>query len=207
VRWLALVPLSGCFLFPHDPQRCREDRVAAIASQDDVTAFAGCRKALGLAIRTGQTIDLRPLRELEDITGDLEIGPTVGIETVSLPSLARVGGAVRVTGNGSLRALFLPLLARAARVVVDENIVLGTVSLPRLVDVEESLVITDNRVLALIDVPALTSVGNELVIEGQPKLELVDAPRLAHAGAVRVERDPKLPPEAVERLRAKAASP
>jgi hypothetical protein len=126
---------------------------------------------------------------------------------VSLPGLRRVGGAVRVTGNGSLRALFLPLLEHAARVVVDENIVLGTVSLPRLVDVTESLVVTDNRVLALVDVPALVSVGNELVIEGQPKLELVGAPHLLHAGTVRIEHDPKLAPESVERLRAKAGAP
>jgi hypothetical protein len=65
VRALALLPLTGCFLFPHDPQRCREDRVAAITSQDDVATFAGCRRVLGLAIRTGQTIDLAPLRDLE----------------------------------------------------------------------------------------------------------------------------------------------
>jgi hypothetical protein len=175
-----------------------------VASQDDIAGYAGCKRALGLAIRTGATIDLAPLRELDEITGDLAIGPTVGVETVSLPALRRVGGAIRVASNGSLRALFLPLLEHAGRVDVDNNIVLGTISLPRLIDIAESLVVTDNRVLALVDVPSLVSVGNELVIDGQPKLELVDAPRLAHANAVRVESDPLLPAAAADRLRAVA---
>jgi hypothetical protein len=204
---VVVVPLAGCFLFVREPSRCRSDRAAVIASQDDLGAFAGCKRILGLAIRTGATIDLGPLRELEDITGDLAVGPTVGIETVSFPSLLRVGGAVRVTANGSLRALFLPVLEHAARVDVDGNIVLGTISLPRLADVTESFVVTDNRVLALVDVPSLVTIGNELVIDGQPKLELVDAPLLKRAGAVRVDHDPKLPAAAVDKLRAVAASP
>src|SRR5262249_24387134 len=154
-----------------------------------VTAFTGCRRAVGVAIRTGATIDVAPLHELVEITGDLAIGPTVGIESITL-DVQRVGGSVRATANGLLHGLFLPLLEHASRVDVDGNPQLATVSLPRLAHVAESIVITDNRRLALLDLPTLATVGNELVIAGHPKLELVDAPKLVRAGAVRIEADP-----------------
>jgi hypothetical protein len=202
-RALAVLPLAGCFLFARKGS-CPTDRVVTLATQDDVAAFAGCRRAVGLSIRTGATIDVSPLGELDEITGDLAIGPTVGVETITL-RVRRVGGSVRATGNTSLFGLFLPLLEHAGRIDVDANARLATLSAPRLVDVTESLVVTDNHALALVDLPALIAVGNELVIAGDPALELVDAPRFARASAVRIDGDPKLAPAAIDRLRRAAA--
>ena len=200
---LAVVPLAGCFLFGRRGAHCPTDREVVLATQDDVADFTGCQRAVGVAIRTGATIDVAPLHDLVEITGDLAIGATVGIDALTIDVL-RVGGAVRATNNASLRGLFLPLLEHAGRVEVDANTQLATVSLPRLADVAESIVITDNRALALVDMPALVSVGNELVISGQPKLERVGAARLRRAGAVRVEADPRLTSAAIDKLRAAA---
>jgi hypothetical protein len=204
MRILLALPLAGCFLIPRDPPRCASDRTVTLADQDSVARFAGCTRALGVRIETGASIDLAPLAQLEDITGDLAVGPTVGLATVTFDSLRSVGGAVHVSGNGSLRAVFLPVLEHAGRIVVDGNAQLTTVSLPRLSAIAESLVITDNRELALIDASALATVGNELVIAGQPKLALVEARSLKTCGAVRVDADPKLPPALVDKLRATA---
>lgn len=183
----------------------RAIRAVVLAVQDDVDRFAGCTRALAVAIRTGATVDVAPLRELETITGDLQIGPTVGVTTITLPALRAVGGAIRVTSNGSLRGLFLPLVERAGRVEVDHDLSLTTIALPRLAAVAESFVVTDNRELALVDASALVSVGNELVLGDDPKLVTVLAPHLTHAGAVRIERAPKLADELAAKLRAAAA--
>ena len=204
LRALVVVPLAGCFLFPRKSS-CPMDRVVVLATQDDVAAFAGCKRAVGLSIRTGAAIDVSPLGELDEITGDLAIGPTVGVESITL-RVRRVGGSVRATGNTSLFGLFLPLLEHAGRIDVDANARLATLSARRLAGVTESIIITDNRALALVDLPALVVVGNELVISGDPALELVDMPRLARASAVRLDGDPKLAPAVIDRLR-RAAPP
>src|SRR5258706_12539340 len=99
-RALVVIPLSGCFLFGNgDTERCQPGRTAVLGTQDEVSSFAGCKHASGLTIQTGATVDLSPLRELEAITGDLVIGPTVGIDEVALNALVSVGGAVRVAHN------------------------------------------------------------------------------------------------------------
>jgi hypothetical protein len=198
--------LAGCFLFRNgDGERCQAGRMVVLGSQDDVTGFAGCKTASGLTIRTGATIDLTPLRELEQITGDLVIGPTVGIEEVALNGLMHVGGAVRVAMNPSMRGLFLPRLEDAGRVAVDNNLTLTTIALPRIATVYGSIVLADNRALELVSIPELVTVGHELVILDHPKLTLVQAGRLNVAEAVRIEGDPKLPAELVEQMRGKAS--
>jgi len=178
-----------------------------LGSQDDVTGFAGCKTASGVTIRTGATIDLTPLRELEQITGDLVIGPTVGIEEAALNGLMHVGGAVRVSMNPSLRGLFLPRLEDAGRIAVDNNVTLTTIALPRIATVYGSIVLADNRALELVSIPELVTVGHELVILDHPKLTLVQAGRLNVAEAVRVEGNPKLPADLVEQMRDKATIP
>jgi len=203
-RVVLLVPLAGCFLFRNgDADRCQVGRIVALGTQDDVAAFAGCKEASGVTIRTGATIDLAPLRELEVVTGDLVIGPTVGIDEVALNGVTRVGGAVRVSENPSMRGLFLPRLVDAGRVAIEGNVSLTTIALPRLATVQGSIVLSDNRALELVTAPELVSVGHEVVILDHPKLTLVQMGRLATAEAVRIEGNPKLPAEQVEDLRAK----
>src|SRR5688572_15615187 len=71
---------------------CPTDRIVTLGTQDEVDRFAGCTSASGLVIRTGAPLRLAPLRQLESITGDLVVGPTVGLEELSLAELRTVGG-------------------------------------------------------------------------------------------------------------------
>ncbi|HET9990939.1 MAG TPA: hypothetical protein VFQ65_20550, partial [Kofleriaceae bacterium] len=146
MKWILLVALPGCFLFRNgDAERCQDGRIVVLDSQDAVLHFAGCKVAAGLVVRTGASIDLGPLRELEEITGDLVVGPTVGIEEVELNRVRKIGGAVRVSKNPSLRGLFLPRLENAGRIFVEDNGALTTIALPRIDTVRGAVIISDNR--------------------------------------------------------------
>ncbi|MEO6772966.1 MAG: hypothetical protein ABI467_08070 [Kofleriaceae bacterium] len=208
MRFLVLLTLPGCFLFRNgDAERCQAGRIVVLDSQDAVMHFAGCRVAEGLVVRTGATIDLGPLRELEEIRGDLVVGPTVGIEEVGLNRLRTIGGAVRVANNPSLRGLFLPRLETAGRIFVEDNGGLTTIALPRLDTVRGAVVISDNRSLELITAPELVTIGHELVVIDHPKLAAIQLDKLSAAEAVRIERDPKLAPDLVAAIREKGSVP
>jgi hypothetical protein len=183
------------------------DRSVVIGLQEDVAAFSGCKRASGVTIRTGATIDLSPLRDLQEITGDLVVGPTVGVDEVSLNDLERVGGTIWVAGNGSMQGLFLPRLQQAGRLDIEDNVELTTISVPRLISVAGAVVIADNHNLELVAASALTTVGKELVIDKHPKLSLIEMGKLTRAESVRIENDPKLPEEVATSLRAKTAIP
>ena len=192
---LALVAACGGprVAAPSQPAACPADRKLVLASQDDVRRALGCQRVAGVVVRTGATIDLSPLVHLATIDGDLVIGPTVGIDEVALPELRSVGGTIHVGSNGSLRGLYLPQLARAGRLDIDGNVVLTTISLPRLAAVDGALLVTDNAALELLDAPALVSVGTELVIAGAPDLALLELGKLVKPDGIRLERLPKLP--------------
>jgi hypothetical protein len=199
--WVAVALLPGCFLARGGESKgCPKDRGVELGLQEEVAKYAGCETLAGVTIRTGATVDVLPLRELEEITGDLVVGPTVGVDTIAFNGLVRVGGTIRVVSNGSLRGLFFPRLESVGRIEVESNVVLTTISVPRLVTVANSVVIADNNGLELISASALTSLGGELVIVDHPKLNLVELPRLARLQAVRLEDNPKLPPEVAEQL-------
>lgn len=191
---------------PSSP-KCPLDRTWMIAGQDDVERLVGCTAASAITIRSGATISLAPLRALETITGDLNIGPTVGMEELSLLELREVGGTVQVVSNGSLRGMFLPRLERAGRVSVEGNAALTTISLPRLESVAGSLVITEDASLELLDLSALVTVGKDLVITGNHKLSLIEADKLTTVLEVRVEDNRSLPEDQAHALRAKTPAP
>lgn len=178
-----------------------------LGSQEEVVRIAGCRKVTGLVVRTGASIDLAPLRELETIDGDLVVGPTVGIEEVALNRLTTITGAVRVHQNPSLRGLFLPRLEHAGRLFVEDNGSLTTIALPRLATIGGAMIISDNHALELVAAGELITIGHELVAIDNPKLALLELGRLVSAEAVRLERDPKLPPEKVTEIREKGRVP
>jgi hypothetical protein len=203
-----VLALPGCFLFRTDaPASCPQDRVVRLGLQEEVVKVAGCTALLGVEIRTGATVDVTPMRELESIEGDLSIGPTVGVDTLAFNGLLRVGGTIRVVSNGSLRGLFLPRLESAGRIEVENNVVLTTISVPRLHTVKQSIVISNNHGLELLSAGALSNVGGELVIVDHPKLNLVELPRVGQLQAVRLDNNPKLPQELADKLRAGAQSP
>ena len=205
LRIAALLVLPGCFLVrSSDKASCPKDRVVELGLQEDVGKVAGCSQLLGIEIRTGATIDVVPLRELEEISGDLSIGPTVGVDTIAFNGLLRVGGTIRVVSNGSLRGLFFPRLESVGRIEVENNVVLSTISVPRLMRVQNSIVIANNNGLELVSGGVLSNVGGELVIIDHPKLNLVELPRLGKLQAVRLENNPKLPEDVADKLRASA---
>jgi hypothetical protein len=186
--------------------RCPTDRPIVVVRQAQVTELARCATVRGLTIRTGAALDTSALRTLATITGDLVIGPTVGIEEVTLGELRVVEGTLHVAGNGLMQGLFLPKLERAGRIEIDGNVAITTISLPRLVSVHGALRITDNASLELLDLSALASVDQELVITGDPMLSLVEAVQLQRAAAVQLDAS-KLPPDVADRLRSTAAAP
>lgn len=203
-----LVLGSGCFLFRSgDGPGCPKDRVVELGLQEEVAKVAGCTQLSGVLIRTGATVDVTPLRELESISGDLAVGPTVGVDTIALNGLLRVGGTIRIISNGSLRGVFLPRLESAGRIEVENNAVLTTISLPRLTSVANSVVISNNNALELVSAGALGQLGAELVIVDHPKLNLLEVSRLAQLQSVRIENNPKLPAEVADKLRASAQTP
>jgi hypothetical protein len=197
---------TGCFLFhSSDHAGCPHDKIADLGLQEDVQHVAGCTHVGGVRIRTGATLDVTPLHELEEISGDLAVGPTVGVDTVAFNGLLRVSGTIRIVSNGSLRGVFLPRLEHAGRIEIDGNVVLSTISMPRLVDVVGSLVVTDNAGLELLSAGNLQSIGGELVLVDHPKLNLLELSRLEHMQTIRIENDPKVPSDVVDELRNKAA--
>ncbi len=200
MTWLALVALPGCFLIRGNDASCPQDRTITITTQDDVARFAGCKSARNVVIRTGAAIDLTPLGKLDDIRGDLIIGPTVGLEEAGLNGLEHVGGAVRVSDNAAMHGLYLPRLLDVGRIVIEGNPGLRTVALPRVAAIHGALAVTDNPKLELLTASELVAIDRELVIAGHPKLENLELAHLAGADGVRVADNPKLPAAIVQRL-------
>lgn len=202
---VVLVLAAGCFSARGGgAASCPQDRTVELGLPEDVRRLAGCTQLAGVVIRTGATLDVAALKELEEIAGDLTIGPTVGVDEIAFNGLVRVRGTIRVANNGSLRGLFFPRLERAGRIEVDNNAVLTSISMPRLASVDGALVVTDNGGLELVSAPRLGTIGNELVISGHPKLELLELSHLGRIEAVRIEGNPKLAPAVIEQLTGKS---
>ena len=182
---------------------CPTDRTVQLADQAAIDRFAGCTTASGVTVRTGATIDLGRLRSLETITGDLVIGPTLGLEEVALLELREVGGTIQVASNASLRGLLLPRLERAGRIQIESNSALVTIAMPRLATVGGSLVITGDGSLEVLELSGLVTVGKDLVITDNPRLGLILGGKLARVLEVRIERNLALDPAQIEGLRAK----
>ncbi|MBC7977459.1 MAG: hypothetical protein H7138_20995 [Myxococcales bacterium] len=202
LRGIVASALAACTPSPAAPTlpRCPIDRAVVIVSQADAARLTGCTTLRSITIRSGGSLDLSVLGALTTLTSDLTIGPTVAVEEVTLRGLSTVEGAIHVVGNGLLQGIFLPKLERAGRVVIDGNVAITTLSLPRLAAVRGAFRVTDNASLELIDIPALTSVHDELVLTHNPKLTLVESGELRAAGQVELDA-PKLSAELTQRLR------
>jgi len=205
---ISVLAVAACGARPAAPAApsCPTDRTVVLASQRDITRLARCTTARGVTIRSGAALDTSVLHALATITGDLVIGPTVGVEEVTLGELRIVGGAIHVVSNGLMQGLFLPRLERAGRIEIDGNVAITTISLPKLTAVGGAVSITDNASLELLDMPALATIDQALVLTGDPQLTLVEAAQLHAAGSVQLDV-PKLPPDVAERLRAVAVAP
>lgn len=203
-----LVLLAGCpGSRPAGTPSCPQDIRVVIAEQKELRRYAACTSLGSLTVRSGATIDLSELRALETITGDLDIGPTVGFEELKLSELTAVEGTVRIVSNTSLRGMFLPRLQSAGRIEIESNASLTTIVFPRLETVKGSLLVNENSLLEIVSFSALTTVGKDLVMADNSSLTLIEGGKLESVQEVRIERNRKLPPDAVDGLRAKTPPP
>jgi hypothetical protein len=186
---------------------CPHDIRVVMSDQKDIARYAACTSLGSLTVRSGAQIDLSELRALETITGDLDIGPTVGFEELKLSELTVVEGNVHIVSNTSLRGIFLPRLLRAGRIEIESNASLTTIVLPRLETVAGSLLINENTLLEIVDFSALTTIGKDLVMADNTSLTLIEGGKLESVQEVRLERNKKLPPDALDGLRAKTPPP
>lgn len=177
-----VVALAACSPRAPAVAPCDDHAAVTIARQADVARIAGCATLASLTIRSGAALDLAPLVSVSTITGDLAIGPTVGLDDLTLAGVHTVGGDLRVVGNGLAQGLFLRALERVGQVTIEGNPALTTIALPRLADAT-TLHITDNPSLELVDLAALTIV-DEVVVRGAPRLTVLDAPKLAKSPVV-----------------------
>lgn len=186
---------------------CPQDRTVVIGSQDDVKRHAACETLSSLTVRTGAPVDLTPMSTLETISGDLDVGPTVGVEELKLSNVREVGGTVRIASNTSLHGLFLPRLEKAGRIEVESNASLTTIALPRLTNVAGAFVVSANSLLEIVDISELASVGKDLVITDNPSLTLIEGGKLGTVQELRIERNKKLPADAADGLQVKTPPP
>ena len=166
-----------------------------IHGPEDVAALAGCARLPGLTVRTATAVDLGALTALVAIDGDLMIGPSLAVTSLSLPALAEITGRLRVAGNGDLTALFLPALRRAGAVELEGDPALVSVSAPALVTIAGHLLLARLPALELIDTRALARVGGALTVTAVPTLTSWLGPP-ADVGGERQVDAPRLDPEA-----------
>lgn len=157
---------------------------------EDVEALAACARLPGLTVRTAAAVELARLDRLVALDGDLLIGPTLAVTSVSLPALAEVGGKVRIAGNGDLTAVILPALVKAGPVEIVDNASLATVSLPALREVAGPVVLRrlpgleivdttgDPRLDGGLDVGEVPRLGTWLGVPAAKGPVRLDAPRL-----------------------------
>ena len=177
--------------------------VARVSSAPELEALRGCAKLAGLVIRSGAALSLAPLHALVELEGELTIGPTLSLDALDLPRLARVGGAVRIAGNSALVGVFLPQLRSAARLEIEHNASLTSISLPALVETA-ALTVRGNAELEALTLSALQTLGT-LLLDESPQLGLLLAERLAQVTRWEVGALPAMEAAQLEELRARVA--
>jgi hypothetical protein len=106
---------------------------------------------------------------LQRIAGDLVVGGSPGLESLSMPNLRTVDGEVLTinddfAGNPSLRELDLPLLETAAGLRVVANPALANLTLTELAVVDGPLAIVETLQLEELVLPRLAEVHGDLNI-------------------------------------------
>ena len=152
--------IAGCAHAAAHPRACPAGDVA-IRVQADVDALAGCRAIAGaLQIRTAAPIDLRPLDALEQIGGELAIGPTLALTGVDgFAHLRTIGGALRLSANPEVTGAYFPALEAAGPVTIDGNGAMAELLAPKLATVHGDVSIAHNGALQIVDLGALVVAG------------------------------------------------
>ena len=164
-----------------DPERVLFGDIT-FQAPDAMAAF--CRRydrVYGNVVITGELVDsVADLNCLVQVVGDLSVLYT-GVQTLRFDNLDQVGGRFIATYNDSLRALDLPVLARAGGIEVSGAVDLASFEVPRLEVVAPWNLAVNSEALATVDVGELRVVGGELNLFGD-ELESVDLPLLEEVG-------------------------
>jgi hypothetical protein len=144
---------------------------ARVRHDSELGALVGCRELRGGLTILGAVTDLRPLNDLERISGGLRIGPSYQLTSLVGLDGVRSVGHLEIASNWQLQGVFLPALEQASSVAVHHNPMAEVASLHRLREVEGDLSVTANRRLVRLDLSTLGRVGGDLLVSGNPRLQ------------------------------------
>lgn len=108
-------------------------------------------------------LDLAAMAGVQTVTGDLRLGNTPGIDTISLPNLQEIQG--NLTGGGGSATLDLPALISIGEGWSSFSQDLQSISAPALLSVGGTVEFHCSS-LQTIELPALQTVGARLEIDG-----------------------------------------
>lgn len=146
-----------------------------------VSALSACTTVTGdVRIRGGAIETLTGLDQVEHITGDLHIGPTLRLAAIyRLTRLAVVDGDVIIDANMQASVAVFPALKRiGGRLTIRGNIALTGVDVPALTRIEGPVTIARNPELSRFVGRALERIGNGLDIRQNPSLDTISLPQL-----------------------------
>lgn len=188
---VALVSCGGSPLSSGDP--C--DSPADIRSTEAAAALADCVTLAGLSISGAATIELDALRRVENIDGNLAVGPTSALTALTgFGNLRAVSGDIIISSNFEITGLFFDRLETVGGTLrITGNSSLLGISLPTLASVGTDVVISGNSSLESLLAPALARVDGELVIRDSPKLDLTELPASLKVRGPRHIDPPKRP--------------
>lgn len=154
--------------------------------------YAHCRELQSLTVRSGAAVDFTVLAKLTFVTGDLRIGPSLGITEISLPGLQAVGGTLRVAGNTVASGLYTKQLQHIGMLEIADNATLSTLALSALEHVTGNVTIARNGDLSTVLAPRWTKVGGVFRLQSCRSLEFVEIDPTFSAAAVQISDIPKL---------------
>ena len=174
-------------------------RAAACATADVVATdtaglvpYAHCHQLRSLTVRSGAAVDFSVLAKLTSVTGDVRIGPSLGITEIALPMLQSVGGTLRVAGNTVASGLYSKLLQRVGTLEITDNATLSTLALSALEQVTGDVTIARNGDLGTVLAPHWTKVGGVFRLQSCRSLEFVELAPTFTAATVQISDIPKL---------------
>ena len=154
--------------------------------------YTHCHQLRTLTVRSGAAVDFAVLAQLTSVTGDLRIGPSLGIAEISLPMLQAVGGTLRVAGNTVASGLYAKRLQRIGRLEITDNATLATLALSALQHVIGDVTIARNGDLGTVLAPHWTKVGGIFRLQSCRSLEFVEIDPSFTAADVQLSDIPKL---------------
>jgi len=121
------------------------------------------RATLGGTVILLNDTDVTDLGDLgvQCIVGDVIVGG--GVTTLDLPSIEVIVGRL-IMRDTAVDAVFLSALLELGGLIIERDLLVGSIEAPQLETVAGDLVLQDDLILGLVDLPLLTAVGGDLVV-------------------------------------------